>query len=190
MRLTDSELREALLATDPAHQLRKCQGAAVKGLSDLALAWLLLRQVYRIQDSGGISCGRARRNVIFEAGYDLIPDPVFSVDSDTFSLPDLVKEGERRSKRLFKYRPVKDSVCLSRLHDRRLAYLLLVKARDENRNEECEPLWEQSLLKLALRLLDRYDPGERFKGLTAEDLVKEKERRVYQRRKGYRCHQE
>lgn len=67
---------------------------ALKNLSNIELARLLLRHLWRRYDTGGISHGRSQESKILEEAMDLIPPP--NLNSDQFSLADLLEEADTR----------------------------------------------------------------------------------------------
>ncbi len=67
---------------------------ALKNLSNIELGRLLLRHLWRKYDTGGISHGRSWESKILEEAMHLILPP--DLDSDQFSLEDLLEEADTR----------------------------------------------------------------------------------------------
>ncbi len=73
-------------------------GKQIKSLLNDALARLILTQIWRIHDLGGVSHGRSLENRLLEASMDLLPDPERG-DRDRWTREEVLKEAEERVSR-------------------------------------------------------------------------------------------
>lgn len=68
---------------------------SIKNLLDDELARLILTQVWRFHDSGGISMGRTPENRLVEAAMELLPEPEGN-DRDRWTFKELLEEADER----------------------------------------------------------------------------------------------
>lgn len=127
----------------------------IEKLSDRGLARLLLRKLWQMHDTGGISHGRSYRNRLLEAIIDLIPNPELR-DLDFFSFQELIQESKIRNENLemncFANLAIMKSRTLKTITNRSLAYLVLLKLwywYDERARKEKESFDIDNLVPLS-----------------------------------------
>ena len=157
----------------------------ISNLKNYAVARLLLRKLWQLQDASGVSTGRAKRNVMLEGAIYIMPLLRFR-NQDQFSRDELVNEAQRR---------VPDPLFFGHPAGGRkvphlfVAIVLLYHMREWYRaDKEKDPrqalTLEMAILEAAIRLLPK-PSSEQVLGQQIEDLIRDandRRRRILSRR--------
>ena len=161
-------------------------GKTISTLTDYAVARLLLRKLWQLQDASGVSMGRAKRNVLLEGAIYIMPLLRFR-GQDQFGRDQLIDEAMRRTESSL---PLRSAVGERKVPHMVIAVILLYHMREwYEADAQKDPMQalrlEMEILDASLRLLPKPSP-EQVTERQIEDLVEDaNDRRRYLLRRRY-----